>query len=273
MQAHHSQSPSAFRCTFIVPCKGRLSFLRRTVGSIVSQPNSRLVVVDYDCPDRCGDWIEARYPQCGVVRVHDQTFSLARARNLGAAAVAADDGGWLCFLDADVVLAPDFCERVASLARAGTFLIYPRGNRGLTGLLIVASADFARSRGYDERYEGYGREASDMRLALFFGGLTYTFVPSGLATHLPHDDGLRTRFYAEKDVDASNRFNTRILEEKIRAWERSSGVTAPAEISHLDRIPAVLRWSSRVLRRILPKPVRSFLRRRLSSAAASRVVP
>lgn len=251
---------SAFRCTFIVPCKGRLAFLRQTIGSTVSQPHSRVIVVDYACPDRSGDWVETHYPQCEVVRVHEEPFNLARARNLGARAVKADDGGWLCFLDADVQLAPDFHERMSRLARGGIFLVSRRGHPGLRGLLLVTTADFARSPAYDERYSGYGREASDMRLALFFGGLTYEFLAEGIVTHLPHEDGLRMRFYAEKDLKASLRLNTGRLREKITAWERSTGLTAPPELCHPISIGDG--WPSQFLHGVVPKTVRSWLRKR-----------
>ena len=262
--AHTEDRPTGFHCTFIVPCKGRLAFLRQTIGSTVRQPHSHVIVVDYACPDRCGDWIETHYPQCQVVRVHEETFNLARARNLGAGAVKAGDGGWLCFLDADVQLAPDFYERMSGLAREAIFLVSRRGNPGLRGLLLVSTADFARSPGYDERYTGYGREASDLRLALFFSGLTYEFLPDGIVTHLPHENSLRTRFYTEKDLEASLWRNTALLRETIAVWERSTGVTAPPELCHPIAIGRG--WRSQLLRRIVPKTVGFWLRRRVTRA-------
>ena len=85
--------------TFVTTCRGRLRHLRETLPTFVRQPDAAVVVVDYSCPEACGDWVEANFPHVEVVRSPDSPrFELSRARNLGAARVRSP---WICFIDAD----------------------------------------------------------------------------------------------------------------------------------------------------------------------------
>ena len=78
--------------TFVTTCMGRLRFLRETLPLLAAQPAAACVVVDYGCPDHCGDWVQANLPQVKVVRwPAASTFHAAHARNLGAAAAGTLD--------------------------------------------------------------------------------------------------------------------------------------------------------------------------------------
>ena len=46
----------------IVTCKGRLEHLKQTLPLLMAMPDSEVIVVDYDCPDRSGDWVRAEHP-------------------------------------------------------------------------------------------------------------------------------------------------------------------------------------------------------------------
>src|SRR5476649_2313793 len=103
---------------FVIPCKGRLAHLRESLPRVAAQ--APCIVVDYDCPENSGDWVNAHHPEVAVVRIRNEPgFNLARARNLGAAETRAD---WIVFLDADVVPSPHFAEAVSALLRDGLFL-------------------------------------------------------------------------------------------------------------------------------------------------------
>ena len=44
---------------FVTTCMGRLAALRQTLGPMLDQAEgSRIVVVDYTCPDGAGDWVD-----------------------------------------------------------------------------------------------------------------------------------------------------------------------------------------------------------------------
>lgn len=47
--------------TFVTTCRGRLAHLRRSLPTFVAQPDAEVVVVDYDCPERSGEWVEQTF--------------------------------------------------------------------------------------------------------------------------------------------------------------------------------------------------------------------
>jgi glycosyltransferase involved in cell wall biosynthesis len=191
---------------FVIACMGRLSHLKETLASAVSQPGCSCVVVDYSCPDHCGDWVEANFPQVRVVRVEGKsTYSQSIARNAGARAVEAD---WICFRDADVVLAPSFAEQVMPLLRPGGYYLGdPLDDVALCGTFVCARSDFVRIGGYDEVYEGWGDEDLDVYDALENFGVERRPFASSLLRHLAHDDATRTRFHEVKETARSRTIN------------------------------------------------------------------
>src|SRR5690348_7938147 len=99
--------------SLLTTCMGRLAHLRESLPAAAAQPRAGCVLVDYSCPDRCGNWAEAAFPQVNVVRVAGRSrWNVCEARNAAAAAASAP---WLCFFDADVVLDPAFVEYVRPL--------------------------------------------------------------------------------------------------------------------------------------------------------------
>ena len=72
--------------SIVTTCMGRLDDLKRTLPRMVSQKDTEVIVVDYNCPQRTGDFVRQNHPDAKVVSERNETqFNLARARNLGAA--------------------------------------------------------------------------------------------------------------------------------------------------------------------------------------------
>src|SRR5947207_437405 len=91
---------------FVTTCKGRLASLKQALPTIAAQPGCDCVVVDYSCPDECGAWVEANFPQVKVVRVPGRAhFNPSYARN---ASLPAINSPWICFCDSDVLVNPTF---------------------------------------------------------------------------------------------------------------------------------------------------------------------
>jgi hypothetical protein len=223
---------SGSRLCFITTCMGRLSSLEVSLPTLTCQPEGDVVVVDYSCPDRSGDWVERHHPGCRVARVPQREFfHLSHARNVGLAA-RPPDADWVCFVDADVCLSPSFSATVAPLLAPGRFLVTPMHprNRGLAGLILARAEDVSRCGGFDEAYENYGRQAGAMRVALFASGLTPVFLPDGLARHLGHGDDVRSRNYREKDLVRSTIQNSRRLRALVERTERATGKEVPPEL-------------------------------------------
>lgn len=185
------------RLTFVTTCMGRLDLLRRTLGRMVGQPGGSCVVVDYSCPERSGEWVEAHYPQAKVVRVPGQTrFHLAAARNFGAQAAETP---WLVFVDADVLLDPGFAGALAPCLAPGGYYRAAADDAGLGGTFACARDDFARVGGFDEVYRGWGEEDNDLYDALAFAGLEARPLPPGRLSHLPHPEEARSANYEITD--------------------------------------------------------------------------
>ena len=70
---------------FVTTCMGRLAALRQSLGPMVAQGGS-CIVVEYSCPESAGDWVEANHKAARVIRVPGQDrFNASAARNVGAA--------------------------------------------------------------------------------------------------------------------------------------------------------------------------------------------
>jgi GT2 family glycosyltransferase len=191
---------------FVTTCMGRLAALQRTLGPMLDQAGaSSVVVVDYSCPDRAGDWVEANHPSARVVRVPGRSrFNASAARNIGARHADAD---WIGFVDSDVVLDPGFAAAVRPALAPGGFYRARSDDPGLGGTFVCARTDFERVGGYDEVYPCWGEEDNDLFDALQFVGLEQRSFPAALASHLPHDDAARTRFYPVADKALGHAIN------------------------------------------------------------------
>jgi hypothetical protein len=179
--------PSCFLGTpwlwFVVPCMGRLGDLRRTIDSMLGQPCSSYILVDYASPDGAGAWVKEHRPQARVVTCGPRSsFHGAEARNLGAA--LADGDAILCFLDADVRASPGFSRHVLANFEPGCFLAPDCAGKGLRSALVCSKRDFDRAGGFDEAFLDWGQEVRDLRASLRRAGLVERSLPDGLLSHI-----------------------------------------------------------------------------------------
>lgn len=200
----------------VVTCMGRLSHL---MESLPTFPRP-VVMVDYSCPDQCGEWAASEAGYARVVMVPGETFfNRSKALNAGAEEAMRSGAEWLFFVDADVVVSPDLIPWLERRKDGRGFSIAPAGkeNESLAGVLLTKSDDFLRAGRFEEAYDGWGVEDVDMRLRLrLIAGCEHDRIPDGLLVPIPHDDELRTRHYPIKNRWISRAVNARKLEQKIR---------------------------------------------------------
>lgn len=211
------------KLSIITTSMGCLEHLIQTVPAFI-QKNCECILVDYSCPDHCGDWAQANYPQVQVVRVTgEDKFSASKARNIGARAAKTP---WLFFLDADILLSPDFSDEMLKRLEKGQFYTdedYVKKRRH--GLIICNRDDFDSIGGYDERYEGWGEEDKDIIEALTSMGLQRGSYNSNLVEHIPHEERsfygkdrwlsfFTNRFYYSAKFDIMRLLNLKQLPEK-----------------------------------------------------------
>jgi len=196
------------RISVVIPCKGRLAHLRQTLPYWLAQENKphEILVVDYGCPERCGDWVSQNYPGIRVIRVANNVehFNISRARNAGALQAT---GNYLCFADADFVAPPDYLERVGRQLLAGHNLVciahYDSGELGLNGICTTSAALYHQLRGYDESNTTYGFDDTD-----FYGRCKAAGASLGYLHNcqcISHTDEERMQFYPDRDKEQALR--------------------------------------------------------------------
>ncbi len=227
---------------FVTTCMGRLAALRQSLGPMVAQGGS-CVVVDYSCPESAGDWVAANHKAARVIRVPGQDrFNASAARNVGARHVDAE---WICFVDSDVILDPDFSKVVLPTLAPGGYYRAFSSDRGFGGTFVCSRDDFDRVGGYDEMYRCWGEEDNDLYDALKFAGLESRELPERLLRHLAHGDHERTQYYPIPD---------RVLGHAI------------------NRVYRILKWDVARLRRELPDlEMRRALYEKVSKVVAASI--
>ncbi len=233
---------------------GRLSHLKRTLPRLLRQPGLHYCLVDYACPDRCGDWVRRRYPdevRRGRIVVETvrtaRFFNKSRAHNLGASRAIRAGARFLCFLDADTRVADGFGRWVRRHIRGDRFLIAgfrPGGwhVRGTGGILVVPARDFQRAGGFDVSFEGWGAEDTEMRLRLHLvNRLDFGEIPIRFFQPISHPERLRTRFYKFKDYMVTYRRNRGKVERKVLQWTGKHLLELPGRALRLVMVPGTHR--------------------------------
>lgn len=225
--------------SIVTTCKNRLEHLRQTLPAMLAQADSEVIVVDYGCPQGCGDWVLEHFPQVRVIHVDDDPeFCLARARNAGARQARAE---WLAFVDADIVLAGDFAAVVTPLLIPGYHYINDAGTWETYGTCLCRRADFDRIEGYDEVFGRLRGEDEDLYFRLSGIGVSRAHFPDGLLKPISHGDELRglrgigeklahqriSTLYIQAKADLARLTASpdRMLREKLLAAARRSVMT------------------------------------------------
>jgi hypothetical protein len=227
------------RIWFIIPCKGRLAFLRESLPRVLALRSATCCLVDFDCPEQCGTWAQSTFRddvergKLVIERARERPlFNKAAAHNAGAQRAVEAAADQLVFLDADTLVASEFLHVMAPALNPHQFWIAERRPDGmddpdLFGLLIVPTWAFRAAGGFDEQYRGWGIEDLDMRLQLRLRlPLIVGEIPLTLVSGIAHEDALRTQFYDQKDVKASDLANQELMLQKLN---RQNAGTIPVE--------------------------------------------
>ncbi len=203
--------------SFITTCMGRLEHLQQSLPTWVGQSGTEIVMVDFSCPEKSGDWVSQAHPEVNVVRCGNEPhFRLAYARNAGAAVAK---GRWLCFVDADVLLAPEFTAAVKPILQDNHFYRAEQGApEDLLGTVLIPRGAFEAAGGYDEVLEGWGAEDTDLYLRLQKNGLRQDSFSSLSLAAIPHGDELRTEHAVIRDRKLGWNVNRLYLEAKFSLW-------------------------------------------------------
>ncbi|RST87421.1 glycosyltransferase [Aquibium carbonis] len=178
--------------SFVTTCKGRLEHLKQTLPQLAAFDGCEVVVVDFDCPDGTRHHVRANFPAVEVVEIDERPlFNASQARNAGAARAR---GAKLVFVDADIVLAPEFVDMVAQIP-AGRYAEFDFRN-DVRGTCVIDRTAFDEVAGYDEVMQGYCGEDVDLYHRLHLMGYQRHVLPqAGIARVIEHSNDERVANY------------------------------------------------------------------------------
>jgi hypothetical protein len=248
----------------VTTCKGRLSFLQRSLPRFLAQRFEgevayRVVVVDYGCPDGAAAWCREHFddPRLVVVSVRDDVewFNLPRARNVG---VRFAGNGVLALLDGDVLLRGDDClDSALRTMREGRWDRlnhspdrHDDGRPCLNGQVLLRADALRALRGYDERLRYWGADDIDLYRRSTSLGHAWQALDLGMGG-IAHTDEERVRFVEAATRDEALERNRELLRARGDALVNPFGwgltldhdVWSPGEA---DRVPVRIPYESTV---------------------------
>ena len=203
--------------TAVTACMGRLEHLETTLP-LMLEAFERVIVVDWSCPQKCGDWAEKEGAQV-VRKTGERYWNASKARNMGAHQVKTRS---VCFIDADVMVTSGLQSEIEGLLDLSHMVLAPRDSQGydvhnLNGFIALDIGQFWGVKGYREFLEGYGLEDGYLRaqLALERGMKARRVSPASLGA-LRHSHELRNR-YAKEILQVSAKRNSALLYEYLNS--------------------------------------------------------
>jgi len=202
------------KVSVIIPCKNRLAHLQESLPRVFRQSHKDLevIVVDYNCPQKSGDWAESVF-NCKVIYcdVKPNEWSLSAARNAG---FKQSTGDVILFLDADALLTDtNFISNHLKQLVEGSF-ICGWGAGVATGCMMCYRSAFEAVNGYNELICSWGSE--DIKIYQAFEhdlGIERRVWVSGI-DNIPHGDEIRNYYHGNRHPLETNEENFNIEGQK-----------------------------------------------------------
>lgn len=122
-EAYAARASSRPKITVVIPVYNKNKYVRETILSVVTQrgaPPFEIIAVDDGSTDGSGATLDALRAEVPALRViHQENRGVAAARNAG---IMAGSGDYICCLDADDLIAPDFLARTSAALDADPLL-------------------------------------------------------------------------------------------------------------------------------------------------------
>jgi hypothetical protein len=208
---------------------GRLEHLKLTLPLSLSHKAVEVLLVDYSCPERAGDWAERTFTteiQAGrlrIIRVRGRTeYHQAHAKNVSHMRA---HGELLVNADADNFIDQTYFDKCVELFREPSIqIVQPAGDlqtahSGMFGRLAIRRWAYHALGGYDEDLVGWGNDDNNLVWRAQALGIRVATIPFDFLKVIEHDDELRTRFMLNRDKNDSNRRNAEISVAKLTAGE------------------------------------------------------
>jgi N-terminal domain of galactosyltransferase len=192
------------------------------------QEFDRVIVVDWSCPENSGEFASDLGASV-VYKYGQKCFERSAARNYGGKLVCTE---YVAFIDADTLCMPGLGQEIKEKLSTKTMLLSSRTAGGydipnLFGFVACSLEAFRRVGGYDESYQGWGHEDSQLRGSLYLSaGLKVARLSPMALGAIAHGNELRDMNHAEP-TEVSSRRNFEKLNEYfwrmhgVRDWMKS----------------------------------------------------
>lgn len=201
--------------SFCITCKDRLSHLQQTlpqnIASHADDPDVEFVILNYNSSDHLHDWMRDTYEELRrsdrVVYFLNSDPTLFHASHAKNQAFRLARGSILCNLDADNYTGANFASYLREQLQTLDFLsggviednrIIATNVRGVEGRNVVPRELFWALGGFDEDFNSWGYEDSNLSERMMLLGLVGRTIDDKFLSCIDHDDDLRTRFFSKK---------------------------------------------------------------------------
>jgi glycosyltransferase involved in cell wall biosynthesis len=179
------------------------------------QEIGEIIIVDWSSKNSL-EWVLDLDKRIKLIRVDNQShFNISKAYNLGIDNTTKD---YILKMDVDYLLNPYY--NFFELHTKPETNYYTGNYKGsaenpifqyLNGLIYVNKRYLLEVNGYNENFEGYGWDDTDLYLALNSMGHQRSFINHDYSImHIPHPHEARTANYRNKSRASSNRSNSRV---------------------------------------------------------------
>jgi len=201
--------------SFCITCKDRVSHLQETLPRNLAwhadDPDVEFVILNYNSSDHLHDWVRDMFGQLRrdgrVVYFLNSGPSAFHASHAKNQAFRLARGSILCNLDADNFTGANFAGYLRRELQTLDFLsggvieddrIVATNVRGVEGRNVVPRESFWALGGFDEDFDSWGYEDSNLSERMMLLGLTGRTIDDAYLSCIDHDDEVRTRFFSKK---------------------------------------------------------------------------
>lgn len=178
-----------------IPVHNRTYDLKQTMPYLIQaaevSPPVEVVIIDYNSPDDLGKYIKTIKSDSLVYRKYTKRdhYHMAHARNLS---VMAASGEYIVIMSADIYPAKEFIPTVRAMLQEGYIWMHAKK---YTGVIVCWRQEFIDAGGYDERFEFYGPEDTDLDARLRRRGGMFGMLPPDLINVIATPDTEKVKNY------------------------------------------------------------------------------
>jgi glycosyltransferase involved in cell wall biosynthesis len=206
--------------SIVCACMNRGDTLKVTLTSWLKfKEIGEIIIVDWSSKESL-EWVVDVDDRIKLIRVNDKAyFNISKAYNLAIDNATKD---YILKMDVDYLLNPYYnFFKLHAKPEMSYYTGDYSGSEGnpifqyLNGLIYVKRKYFLDANGYNENFEGYGWDDTDLYSTLSSAGKQRLYINHDYSVmHIAHPATVRTENYENKRIQSSCRNNKRLYRER-----------------------------------------------------------